>query len=270
MEKVSDSEKGPDSATGRIYRTGDLARLRADGSFEFLGRRDFQVKIRGFRIELGDVEAALMQHPMVEKAVVIGRTDDQGDQQLVAYVKPAEDMAEEDTAEKANGTSHETDLLTAASLRRFIVKRLPDYMIPSAFAILDAFPLTPNGKIDRLSLPAPDSTQRCIDDAVVLPQTPTESSLVDIWRNLLGTDEVGVDDNFFELGGHSILATRVVSQIRDRFSVELPLRKIFEASTIAELALTIDQLSASETKSQSAPVTISRQGRQRFKRSSLS
>ncbi len=199
----------------RMYRTGDLARWRADGAIEFLGRVDHQVKIRGFRIELGEIETALAGHPGVSQATVIARDDERRGKELVAYVVP----------------SRQT-VANTASLRRFLAERLPDYMAPSAFVFIDALPLTPNGKLDRRALPAPD---RQVDEYRA-PRTADETALCEIFANVLELERVGIDDSFFALGGHSLLATRVVGQARANLGVDLPIRTVFEAPTVAELA----------------------------------
>ncbi|MCY1078721.1 non-ribosomal peptide synthetase [Archangium lansingense] len=204
----------------RLYRTGDLARHRADGVLEFLGRADFQVKIRGFRIELGEVEAALLSHPEVREAIVIAREDSPGNKRLVGYV------------------TGKSDALDTLSLRAFLQQRLPEYMVPSALMALEALPLTPNGKVDRKALPAPEARPEF--RPFVPPSTPTEVRLASLWCELLGLTQVSALDDFFELGGHSLLATRLVSRIRSTFEVELPLRALFEASTLSALSQRLD------------------------------
>jgi acyl carrier protein len=206
----------PFGSGGRLYRTGDLARWRADGNLEFLGRVDHQVKIRGYRIELGEIEAVLRNAPEVKDCAVAARKDAPAEKRLVACVVPSGEGME------------------AATLRAHLRRRLPEYMVPSAFVVLEALPLTPNGKVDRKALPAPE------DDAVVCgeyvaPRTPTEEVLAGIWRELLKLERVGVHDNFFELGGHSLLAMRVIARIREELAVELPLRVLFETPSVAEL-----------------------------------
>ena len=203
----------------RLYKTGDLARYLPDGNIEFLGRIDNQVKIRGFRIELGEIDAVLTQHPAIQQAVVLAREDTPGDRRLVAYTV---------------ATSGSTP--SAHQLRSFLQLKLPDYMVPSAFVVLDALPLTPNGKLDRKALPASDHIRPEFDDAFAAPRTPVEEILANIWAEVLKLDTVGIHDNFFDLGGHSLLATRVVSRIRDSFKLDLPLRTLFEAPTIRGLA----------------------------------
>ena len=209
----------------RLYRTGDLARYRPDGNIEFLGRMDHQVKVRGFRIELGEIEAVLGQHPGLREAVVLAREDGPGDKRLVAYV-----------VAHSGGAS-----VAVSELRGFLGEKLPDYMIPSVFVFLDAMPLTPSGKVDRRGLPAPDAARPEGQEGYVAPRTPVEEALAGIWAEVLGLDRVGIHDNFFELGGHSLLATQVVSQARRLFQVELALRRLFEAPTVAGLVESLAQ-----------------------------
>ncbi|HEV2436447.1 MAG TPA: amino acid adenylation domain-containing protein [Verrucomicrobiae bacterium] len=215
----------PFSATpgARMYQTGDLARYRPDGNIEFLGRADHQVKLRGFRIELGEIEAALGQHPAVRQTVVLAREDTPGEKRLVAYVVAAREP-----------------LLTTTDLRHFLKAKLPEYMVPAVFVLLEALPLMPNGKIDRRALPSPDRTRPELDKVFVAPRTPTEELMAEIWAELLDLERVGIHDNFFELGGHSLLATQVVSRIRETFQLEIPLRRLFEVPTVAGLAESIE------------------------------
>ncbi|MBV9772803.1 MAG: amino acid adenylation domain-containing protein [Gemmatimonadetes bacterium] len=207
----------------RLYRTGDRARWMASGELEFLGRADQQVKVRGFRIEPGEVEAVLEEHPSVREAVVYVREDAPGERRLVGYVVPETDA----------------EAPTASDLRGFLGTRLPEYMVPSAFLTLDTFPLTPSGKIDRRALPAPEAWDV---EAYVAPRTPTEEVLAGIYAEVLRLERVGARDGFFALGGHSLLATRAVSRIREAFGVELPLRTLFEAPTVAALAGRVEAL----------------------------
>jgi amino acid adenylation domain-containing protein len=214
----------PNNRGGRLYRTGDLARYLPNGELEYLGRIDQQVKIRGFRIELGEIEALLAQHPAVWESVVVVREDEPGDKRVVAYVVPQVEQS-----------------LTTAELRSFLKEKLPDYMIPNAIVILEFLPLTSNGKIDRRALPIPDlHSQR--EDKYVAPRTPIEEILAQVWTQILKVEQVGIHDNFFTFGGHSLLATQLVSRIRTNFKVELPLRSLFAAPTVAELAQSIQQL----------------------------
>jgi amino acid adenylation domain-containing protein len=206
----------------RLYKTGDLARYRADGNIEFLGRIDQQVKVRGYRIELGEIEVALARHESVRTAVVTVRQESPADQRIIAYVVP----------DGANAP-------TAGDLRAFLLQKLPDYMVPSAFVLVRELPLTPNGKVDRKALPLADQALSLEERNVVVPRTPVELALAKLWCDLLKITNVGVHDNFFEVGGHSLLATQLVSRIRREFNVELPLRNVFEGPTIESLALSI-------------------------------
>jgi amino acid adenylation domain-containing protein len=211
-----------DQPGARLYKTGDLARYLPDGNMEFLGRIDNQVKIRGFRIELGEIECVLAQHPAIQQAVLLAREDAPGDKRLVAYIVAA-----------AGSNPSGNDL------RSFLQPKLPDYMVPSAFVFLDSLPLTPNDKLDRKALPAPDHRRPALDDAFVAPRNPVEAILANIWAEVLKLEKVGIHDNFFYLGGHSLMATQVISRVRNAFSIEVPLRQIFDAPTIAEMAAII-------------------------------
>jgi amino acid adenylation domain-containing protein len=214
----------------RLYKTGDVARWLTNGDLEFLGRIDNQVKIRGHRIELGEIESALARHPAVRECVVLAREDLPGGKRLTAYV-----VAEPDKAG-----------VTFAELRDFLKTKLPDHMIPSAFVFLDAMPLTTNGKVDRKALPAPEQTRPELDESFAAPTTPTETALVEIWREVLRLERVGIHDNFFELGGHSLVMTQIISRLREVFQVELPIRRFFESPTVAELSVAIEELLADE------------------------
>jgi len=216
----------------RFYKTGDLGRFLPDGNIEILGRIDNQVKIRGFRIELGEIELVLCQHPGVREAVVVAREDVPGDKRLVAYLVAASQNS------------------SVSEISGFLKAKLPEYMIPSIFMFLDALPSTPNGKIDRKSLPAPDRHRDGLEQAYVAPRSLTEEILAEIWADVLKLDRVGIHDNFFDLGGHSLKATQVVSRLRKMFQSEIPLRHLFEFPTIAELAAVI---SASEEKQMASP-----------------
>jgi len=212
-------------AGARLYRTGDLARYLPNGELEFIGRADHQVKLRGFRIELGEVEAVLRSHVDVAEVVAVVREDTPGEQRLVAYLT---NKAEANTA-------------SAAELRRYLKEKLPDYMVPNSFLILQTLPLTPNGKIDRRALPAPDQTMLPANGNVVAPRTAVEEKLVAIWCELLGVSSVSIIDNFFDMGGHSLLLTQLASRIRSTFGIELPLRRLFELTTIADLSTSIEK-----------------------------
>ena len=223
----------------RLYKTGDLARYLPDGNIEFLGRIDHQVKIRGYRIELGEIEAVLEGHSSVREVVVLAREDEPGEMRLVAYITRSQEREP-----------------SISELRRFLQKKLPDYMIPSNFIVLDAHPLTPSGKVDRLAMPAPDTARPELEEVFVAPRSPIEEILAGIWTQLLELERVGVHDNFFELGGHSLLATRIISRLRDAFQIELPLRSLFEAPTVAELARDIAQKQIEQTNGQILAQTL--------------
>jgi amino acid adenylation domain-containing protein len=218
--------KKPDSY---LYKTGDLCRYRVDGNIEFLGRADNQVKIRGYRIELGEIEASLCQHPQVSEAAVIVREDIPNDKHLAAYVIP----------EGINKKS-ETQNLKSSDLRQFLKQKLPAYMIPATYAVLDSMPLTPNGKVDRRLLPQIDTEGEDLTVNCVEPRNDIEEVLAKIWAKVLGKQQVSIYDNFFELGGHSLLATQLISRIRDALQVELPVSNLFEAPTVASLAKYIE------------------------------
>jgi amino acid adenylation domain-containing protein len=201
----------------RMYRTGDVVRWLADGTIDYLGRIDHQVKLRGFRIELGEIEAALSAIPAVERSVVLAREDIPGDKLLVAYVVAAA------------GTTLETDALESA-----LALTLPAYMIPGAFVVLETFPLNSNGKVDRKLLPAPQLTAAASE--YVAPRDASEEAIAEIFRAVLHAERVGIHDDFFAIGGHSLRATQVISRIRAQLGVELPVRTLFEAPTVALLA----------------------------------
>jgi amino acid adenylation domain-containing protein len=211
---------------GRLYRTGDLVRFRPDGRLEFLRRLDDQVKIKGFRIELGEIEAALAAHPGVREAVALARNDPRGPRgevRLVAYAMASHRGSEPEPAE----------------LRAFLGTRLPEYMVPSLFLFLDALPLNPSGKVDRAALPAPDWQRAETSGDFVPPRTAVEELLAAVWSELLGVQRIGIHDNFFELGGHSLKAGQLALRVRDTFGVELPVRTVFEAPTVAAMAVAI-------------------------------
>ncbi|MBV6623047.1 MAG: amino acid adenylation domain-containing protein [Rivularia sp. (in: Bacteria)] len=218
--------------TKTIYKTGDLVRYHSDGNLEFLGRIDNQVKVRGFRIELGEIEALLSQHPAIQKAVVVAIKDESGSRKLVAYIV-------------ANGQFQ----LTTNELRDFLREILPEYMIPSVYIFLKTFPLTQNGKIDRQSLPIPEKVKPELAVDYVPPKTEIEKVLAEIWAEVLGLEQVGINDNFFDLGGHSLLLTQVTSRLYNALGVELTLRQIFVTPTIAKLGVLVAQKQIEQTDS---------------------
>jgi aryl carrier-like protein len=207
-----------------MYRTGDLARWREDGNLEFLGRADTQVKVRGFRIELGEIEAALREQPGVQDAIVVMHEAGAENRQLVAYW---------------TARGEESEALGAEQLRRGLQARLPEYMVPSAYVLLESLPLTPNGKVDRKALPAPDEASRP-QSVYEAPQNETEAALAGLWSEMLGVRQVGRHDNFFELGGHSLLAIALVEHMRRR-GLMASVRSLFTAHTLAELAALVAQ-----------------------------
>jgi acyl-coenzyme A synthetase/AMP-(fatty) acid ligase/acyl carrier protein len=208
-----------------VYRTGDLGRYLPDGNVAFAGRVDQQVKVRGFRIELGEVESVLGRHPAVREVAVVA-AGAAAERHLVAYIVPA-------------ATAQDGEELIAL-LRGHLKERLPDYMVPAVWMRLAALPLTPNGKLDRHALPAPEQPATAGEHSP--PRSLTEELLVDIWREVLQRERVGIRDNFFDLGGHSLLAARVVARLRAAADLELPLRALFEAPTIESLAQRVEAL----------------------------
>jgi surfactin family lipopeptide synthetase C len=212
----------------RLYKTGDLARWYPSGNIEYLGRVDHQVKVRGYRIELGEIECVLKQQAGIRQALVMAHKDESGGNRLAAYYVAAQEPAP-----------------TTTELRNHLKNSLPEYMIPADFLLLDAMPLTPSGKVNRLALPIPNRA-RLIETELVMPRTAIERAMAEIWQRVLGLEKVGVEDNFFELGGHSILMIKVQSQLRELFGREIPLVQIFQYSTISSLA---EHLSDGETPS---------------------
>ncbi|MBV9787872.1 MAG: amino acid adenylation domain-containing protein [Chloroflexi bacterium] len=226
------AEKFVELDGGRWYRTGDRARYLADGTLEFLGRTDAQVKIRGYRIEVGEVEAVLAQHAAVREAVVLARADGGSDLRLVAYLVPETDAA-----------------LITDDLRQFLLDKLPPYMVPSAFVVLEGLPLSANGKVDRKALPAPDQTARAAGATYVAPTSEAERILSEIWAAVLRLEQVGIHDNFFSLGGDSILSIQVIARA-NQAGLRLTPKQIFQHQTIAELAAVAD----------TTPVVVAEQG----------
>ncbi|MHC4593265.1 MAG: AMP-binding protein [Planctomycetota bacterium] len=214
----------PKGGDERIYLTGDMGRMLAGGLLVHHGRKDFQVKIRGYRIEVAEIEAALLELDSVKETIVLAREDQPGEPRLVAYIVPAGKSAP-----------------TVTELRRHVCERIPDYMAPSAFVTLEALPLAPNGKVYLKGLPAPDRSRPELEAAFVAPRTPIEEALADIWAEVLDLEEVGVNDNFLELGGHSLLAAQVISRVLRRCQVEVPLQSLYEAPTVARMAVVITE-----------------------------
>jgi amino acid adenylation domain-containing protein/non-ribosomal peptide synthase protein (TIGR01720 family) len=208
--------------TARLYRTGDLGRFLPDGRIEFLGRIDHQVKLRGFRIELGEIEAVLSRHPAVQEGVVVLREDVPGQKRLVAYVVP------NSVGKNSNGS-------LSGGLRQYLAAQLPDYMVPPVYVMLDAMPLTPNSKVDRKALPAPDTQQVERSGDFVAPRSPNEELLAQIWCDVLQLDQVSITDNFFELGGDSILSIQIISRAHQA-GLQISVSQFFQYPTIAELA----------------------------------
>ncbi len=208
----------------RMYRTGDLVRYRADGVIDFLGRVDHQVKIRGHRIELGEIEAALMQHSDVRQAIVSLRTDNPDDPILVGYIVPSGEQAPEPN-----------------TLRDFLRQKLPDHMVPAVYMNLEKMPLTPNGKVDRKALPAPEGARVKPGGDFVAPAGGVEQAVAAIWRDILRAEKIGVDDNFFDFGGHSLQVVQVQNRLRETLQVDVPVLKLFQFPTIRLLARFIDE-----------------------------
>lgn len=205
----------------RMYRTGDLVKWRNDGVLEYVSRADHQIKIRGFRIELAEIEMVLQRHENVKQAVVMVREDRPNDKRIIAYIV-AEGKEQIDLAE----------------IRSYVSESLANYMVPSAFVVLEELQLTPNGKVDRKKLPAPDFNEMNKDRVA---RNPKEEILCDLFAEILGVSRISIDDNFFEMGGHSLLASRLMARIRETLSVELGIGKLFELPTVAELAKQLDQ-----------------------------
>jgi amino acid adenylation domain-containing protein len=233
----------------RMYRSGDLARWNAEGELEYLGRSDDQVKIRGFRIELGEVESVVAQHPAVSASTVLVREDRPGDKRLVAYLTAADTTADGSAGTDTNAGAGAGRARLAAEVRARCAALLPDHMVPAAFVVVDAFPLTANGKLDRRALPAPDVSAPARSRA---PRTAEEKILCGLFAEVLGVDTIGVDDHFFELGGHSLLATRLISRIRASLGVDVAVRTFFEAPTVAMLVRRMDAAAGGTTRSRPA------------------
>ena len=229
----------------RLYRTGDLARYLSDGNIECLGRVDNQVKIRGYRIEPAEVESVLNKHSAVQESLVVAHEGvSSGERHLVAYV-----------------VSTSQPMLSAQSLRSFLKDKLPEFMVPSAFVLLETLPLLPNGKLDRGALPSPENARVKAENVFVGPRTEAEQLVTQIWREVLKVDKVGILDNFFDLGGHSLTATQVIARLCDAFRTEVPLRFLFEKPTVADLTHRIETLTEQEIDLKFPPMTrVSREG----------
>jgi acyl-CoA synthetase (AMP-forming)/AMP-acid ligase II len=217
----------------RFYKTGDLACFGANGEIKFIGRVDYQVKVRGFRIELEEIEAVLGQHRGVQQAVVVAREDEPGEKRVVAYV-----VAEQDEA------------LTPGEMGRFLKEKLPEYMVPSAFVVLDRLPLSPTGKIDRRALPEPDLMKSAVKSDYVAPRDDVERAIASVWQGVLRLEKVGIHDNFFDLGGHSLLLVQVNRKLRELFNQDLSMVEMFEHSTVSALATYINRQCAEQASFQ--------------------
>ncbi|HEV2707207.1 MAG TPA: amino acid adenylation domain-containing protein, partial [Pyrinomonadaceae bacterium] len=228
----------------RLYRTGDRVRMLASGEIEYLGRFDHQVKIRGYRIELGEIEAVLSEQEGVREAAVVVREDEAGDKRLVGYV-----------------ATNEGEHISAPELRQRLQKKLPEYMIPSAFVMLEKLPQTASGKVNRPALPAPELRRDALAESFVAPRTPIEELLARIWSEVLKVERIGIEDDFFALGGHSLLATQLISRVRESFAVDLPLRALFECPTVAGLAQRVEAgMRAGQGASPQPLVPVAREG----------
>ena len=212
----------------RLYKTGDLARYLPDGNIQFQGRIDNQVKVRGFRIELQEVEAVLSEHPQLSQALATVYGTGASEKRLVAYVVPLQEQ-----------------IVIAEQLWHFLQQKLPEYMIPSAFVILDSLPLTPSGKVNRRALPTPDESRATLSQTFVAPRTPAEEVLVEMWAEILDIEKIGIYDNFFHLGGHSLLATQLISRIRQAFDLEISVRQLFQSPTVAEMVTVLSEIAGS-------------------------
>ncbi|MEM8677443.1 MAG: amino acid adenylation domain-containing protein, partial [Cyanobacteria bacterium P01_G01_bin.67] len=229
----------------RLYKTGDRVKQLPDGNLEYLGRFDNQVKIRGFRIELGEIEAVLTQNSSIKNAVVISHQEN-----LIAYI-----IFHSPSAFPASPAPS-----AQTQIRQYLTQKLPTYMIPGDIIELESFPLTPNGKIDRKALPLPDVIEDSSNESLILPQNKTEETLLGIWQDVLNRNSISIDSNFFELGGHSLLVTRVISQVRKVFTIELSLRSLFEHPTIRDLGRVIDSQGKSSAKKPCDIAIVSREG----------
>jgi acyl carrier protein len=213
-----------DSRPGaRMYRSGDLVRLLPDGQVEFLGRVDDQIKIRGHRIEPNEITSVLAEIPAIQQSIVVARQLQDGEKSLVGYIALVAGAR-----------------VTASELKSALRNRLPEYMVPGVFVQLKSMPLTSSGKVDRTALPPVTSANTLAESVFVAPRTPVEETVAEILTQLLGLERVGAEDNFFMLGGHSLLGTQLILRLRDTFGIELSLRTVFEAPTVAELAARVE------------------------------
>jgi hypothetical protein len=239
----------------RLYRTGDLACYLADGSINFLGRIDYQIKIRGYRIELGEIEAILEEHPGIQQSVVVAKEDKSGDKKLIAFIVP-----------------NSGGILESEELREQLRLRLPDYMIPAGFVLLDTLPLTANGKVDRKALLSVDGIPLSSKTEYVKPNNKLEQTIAVIWQQVLQLEKVGVNDNFFDIGGHSLLMAQVQSRLREALKKDLPLVRLLEHPTVGSLAKYLAQengetlsIKENQNRAEKQKEAIRRQ-RQNFKR----
>jgi acyl carrier protein len=258
-------QPAPAGGGERIFRTGDLGQMAPDGCLTHRGRKDFQVKVRGYRVEVAEVETALRDLDVVREAIVTAWKNDQGDSRLVACIVPRSGVQTSNRDGQDGGsypvsTGHPVHPvhpclntgtperpITVTALRRALAPALPEYMIPSAFVMMEELPRTATGKVDRKALPPPGRERPALEVPYAPPRTPVEETLVEIWAGVLELDTAGIRDSFFELGGHSLLATRALARLRERLGVELPLRALFEHPTIADLAALIAGRLADQT-----------------------
>jgi hypothetical protein len=221
----------PEGGAARIFRTGDLGCMLPDGCLVHRGRKDSHVKIRGYSVELAEIEAALIELDGVKEAVVATKENRQGNQVLVAYVVPTE-----------------ASPVPVGAFRKGLAEKLPDYMMPSAFIVLDRFPRIGPGKVNLRALPAPGTARPDLDVAFALPRTPVEEKIVEIWSQLLDVDQVGIHDHFLDLGGDSLLASRIISRVIEVFHIAVQLRILFDTPTVAHMAAVIDHALATQSK----------------------
>jgi amino acid adenylation domain-containing protein len=232
--ELTEAKFKPDPLGGdnRLYFTGDLGVMLPDGCLVYKGRKDFRLKVRGYGVEISEVEKALRRHEAIKDAVVVARQHESGENRLVAYY-----------------TCSRQPAVTLTQLRNFVSKDLPDYMIPSAFVLLDSMPVTPTGKVDRRALPDPGRSRPVLDIPLVAPRNSLETRLAVIWAETLSIDQIGVDDDFLELGGHSLLAARIVAKVNQTFGIDVSLRSLLDVSTVAGLAGVVASLCASKSGS---------------------